>query len=107
MKRYGKIIRLKPEMLEEYKKLHSAVWEGVLAQIKYSNIQNYSIFYKDGLLFSYYEYIGADHDADMRAMAADPLTQAWWKLTAPCQEPYENTENGEWWASMEEFFHTD
>jgi L-rhamnose mutarotase len=107
MKRYGKLIRLKPEMLEEYKKLHKAVWESVLAQIKQSNIRNYSIFYRDGILFSYYEYIGSDHAADMQQMAADPITQAWWKLTAPCQESYENTEDGEWWASMEEFFHTD
>lgn len=107
MKRYGKLIRLKPEMLEEYKKLHEAVWEGVLAQIKSSNIHNYSIFYRDGLLFSYYEYIGTDHDADMAMMAKDATTQEWWKLTNPCQEPVENAEKGEWWASMEEFFHTD
>ncbi len=106
MKRYGKLIRLKPEMLEEYKKLHEAVWEGVLAQIKHSNIRNYSIFYKDGLLFSYYEYIGADHEADMLAMAEDPTTQAWWKLTDPCQSAYEKDHDGAWWASMEEFFHT-
>lgn len=107
MKRYGSVIRLKPEMLEEYKKLHVAVWEGVLAQIHKSNIRNYSIFYKDGFLFSYYEYIGTDHAADMTAMAADPTTQAWWKLTAPCQEPLSTRAEGEWWASMEELFHTD
>ncbi len=107
MKRYGSLIQLKPEMLEEYKKLHEAVWEGVLAQIKDSNIRNYSIFYKDGLLFSYYEYIGTDHEADMLAMAADPITQAWWKLTAPCQAPLETCKEGEWWTSMEEFFHID
>jgi L-rhamnose mutarotase len=40
-------------------------------------------------------------------MAADPNTQAWWKLTDPCQEPLETRKPGEWWASMEEFFHTD
>jgi len=43
----------------------------------------------------------------MQKMAADPQTQAWWKLTDPCQEPLETRKPGEWWASMEEFFHTD
>ena len=43
----------------------------------------------------------------MEKMAADPTTQAWWKLTEPCQEPLQNRAEGEWWASMEEFFHLD
>ena len=55
--------------------------------IRKCNIRNYSIYYKDGFLFSYYEYMGSDHDADMKLMAADPKTQEWWKLTDPCQEP--------------------
>lgn len=60
MERYGSVIGVKPEKLEEYKKLHAAVWPGVLAKIKECNIRNYSIYYKDGLLFSYFEYIGDD-----------------------------------------------
>ena len=75
--------------------------------IRECNIRNYTIYYKDGLLFSYFEYIGEDFAADMKKMAADPKTQEWWKLTDPCQEPLETREAGEWWASMEEFFHTD
>jgi L-rhamnose mutarotase len=43
----------------------------------------------------------------MKKMAADPNTQAWWKLTDPCQQPLETCKPGEWWASMEEFFHVD
>ncbi len=106
MKRYGNIIKLRPEKLEEYKKLHEAVWEGVLDRIRASHITNYSIFYRDGLLFSYYEYVGTDHAADMTAIAADPITQQWWELTIPCQQPLETCQAGEWWASMEEFFYT-
>ena len=58
MKRYGSVIGVKPEKLEEYKKLHAAVWPAVLAMISECNIRNYSIYYKDGMLYSYYEYIG-------------------------------------------------
>jgi L-rhamnose mutarotase len=71
------------------------------------HIHNYSIYFKDGYLFSYFEYDGDDFAADMQKMAADPNTQAWWKLTDPCQEPLETRKPGEWWASMEEFFHAD
>jgi L-rhamnose mutarotase len=107
MQRYGSVIKLKPRKSEEYKRLHAEVWPAVLAMIQACNIHNYSIYFKDGYLFSYFEYHGPDFDADMKKMAADPNTQAWWKLTDPCQEPLETRKEGEWWASMEEFFHMD
>lgn len=107
MKRYGAVIRLKPEMLEEYKRLHANAWPEVLAQIREVGIRNYSIYLRDGLLFSYYEYVGDDYERDMAKMAADPSTQKWWKLTDPCQQPVETAAQGEWWAPMEEVFHTD
>lgn len=106
MQRYGSVIKVKPEKLDEYKKLHAAAWPGVLEQIRKSNIRNYSIFYKDGWLFSYFEYIGKDYDADMAAMAADPETQKWWAVCKPCHEPLPTRKEGEWWASMEQVFFT-
>ena len=106
MKRYGSVIRVVPDKLEEYKQLHAAVWPGVLKMIRECNIRNYSIYYRDGFLFSYYEYIGDDYEADMAKMAADPETQRWWKVTDPCQQPIETATKGEWWAGMEEVFHT-
>ena len=107
MKRYGSIIGVRPEKLEEYKKLHAAVWPEVLQTIRECNIRNYSIYYKDGLLFSYYEYVGTDYEADMKKMAADPVTQKWWTFCEPCQRPLDTRADGEWWAVMEEVFHTD
>ena len=105
MKRFGMMIRAKPETLDEYRKLHAAVWPGVLDMIAECNIRNYSIFFKDGWLFSYFEYHGEDLDADMAKMAADPATQKWWDVTKPCTEPIETRAEGEWWADMEEIFH--
>jgi L-rhamnose mutarotase len=107
MQRYGSVIKLKPEKLEEYKTLHAAPWPEVLQMIHDCNIRNYTIYYKDGFLFSHFEYVGDDFNADMQKMAADPKTQEWWQLTDPCQEPLESRKPGEWWASMEEFFHAD
>ena len=109
MKRYGAVLGLKPEAVVEYVRVHAAVWPDVLAQIRRSNIRNYSIFLKqpENLLFSYFEYYGTDYEADMAAMAADPVTQEWWALCMPMQSPLETRKDGEWWASIDEVFHTD
>ena len=53
MIRYGMVIKVRAEKLEEYKELHSAVWPDVLEMIKKCNIRNHSIYHKDGYLFSY------------------------------------------------------
>jgi L-rhamnose mutarotase len=112
--RYAHIIEVRAERLGEYRKLHAAVWPGVLRQITRSNIRNYSIFLRqlpDGkfYLFSYFEYAGPDFAQDMAAMAADPRTQEWWSLCKPCQEPLPDVDvtGGGWWADMEEVFHHD
>jgi len=107
MRRYGMVIKVRPEKLEEYKRLHAAVWPEVLAMIRECNIRNYSIYHKDSYLFGYFEYHGEDFAADMAKMAADPATQRWWALCNPCQEPLSTRAPGEWWAQMEEVFHTD
>ncbi len=108
MQRIGMVIGVRPEKLEEYKRLHAAVWPEVLAMISACNIKNYSIFLKEPekLLFSFFEYHGTDYQADMAKMAADPKTQEWWAVCMPCQQPLDSRKDGEWWASMEEvFFH--
>ena len=101
VQRYGSVIKVAPGRLEEYKRLHAAVWDSVKKMIKECNLQNYSIYYKDGYLFSYYEYTGNDYAADMAKMAADPETQRWWTFCEPCQQPLESRAEGEWWATME------
>jgi len=112
VQRYGMVLGLKAEKMDEYKSLHAAVWPGVLKTIKECNIRNYSIYLHEiesgkHYLFGYFEYTGEDFKADMAKMAADPVTQKWWELCEPCQIPLSNRKEGEWWTSMEEVFHTD
>lgn len=109
MKRMAMVIRLNPEKMEEYKRLHAQAWPSILQQITASNIRNYSIFLREpeNLLFGMFEYHGVDYEADMQAMAQDSETQRWWALTDPCQTPLESAAPGEWWAPMEEVFHHD
>ena len=90
MKRMGALIGIRPERIAEYKKTHAAVWPDVLAKIADCNMKNYTIFLREpeNLLFAYWEYHGTDWAADAKKMAADKATQ-------------------NWWAMMEEVFHTD
>ena len=117
MRRYGSVIGVGAEKLEEYKKLHAAVWPDVLKMIKRCNIRNYSIYLRklpDGnyYLFAYFEYTGfrlrGGYEDNGRLT---PTTQ---KMVVgacePCQKPLEDRAEpclGEWWADMEEVFHLD
>lgn len=109
MKRMAMVIGIKPGKIDEYKRLHAAVWPDVLAQIANSNIRNYSIFLREpeNLLFGYWEYHGSDIAADLARMAEDPETREWWTHTDPCQSPLSTRADGEQWAMMDEVFHTD
>jgi L-rhamnose mutarotase len=108
MKRFAQVIGIKPERLAVYKQLHAAVWPAVLQKIHECNIRNYSIYvYGNDMLFAYFEYIGDDFDGDMARMAADPMTQEWWAICKPMQEPVAGRKSGEHWHDLEEVFHTD
>ena len=55
----------------------------------------------------YLEYHGNDYDADMKQLAADPITQKWWTHTEPLQEQLPDHQPGEWWTLIDEVFHMD
>ena len=110
--RYGSVIGLRPEKVDEYKRLHAAVWPAVVKAVREANIRNYSIYLRrlpDGkcYLFSYLEYVGTDFKADMKRLAANPDVKRWWATTDPCQQPLADRKPGDWWASMEEVCHQD
>ena len=107
MQRKASTLHLSPEAETAYTEYHQAVWPEVLQRITECNIRNYSIFLRDGILFSYFEYDGEDYALDMAKMAADPKTQEWWAIMNPMQMPLKNRADGEWWASMQEVFHVD
>lgn len=102
--RYASISRLTPEKADYYKQLHAAPWKQINDMIKECNIQNYSIYCYEEYLFSYYEYVGDDYEADMAKMAADPETQRWWGECIPCMNPI-STEGP--WLDIKEIYHLD
>jgi L-rhamnose mutarotase len=112
VERYGMVVKLKNDKIDEYKRLHAEPWPHVVEMIRECNIRNYSIYLAElepdeYYLFGYFEYVGDDFNADMAKSAADEINQRWWKLTDPCQEPVYASKQGELWARMQEVFHVE
>ena len=107
MNRYGMVIGVRVEKLEEYKRLHAAVWPEIIRLLSEAHVKNYTIFQRDDLLFGYLEYHGSDIAADFAQMNAQPIVKEWYRVCEPCQRPLETRKAGEWWADMNEVFHMD
>ena len=107
MRRFAQVIGVRPDRIEEYEVIHAAVRPDVLDLIHVHNIRNYSIFRHGATLFAYFEYVGDDFDADMKALSEHPVNREWWNSTEPMQEPVPDREDGEWWKTIPEVFHTD
>jgi L-rhamnose mutarotase len=108
LKRFGSVIGLNPEKEQFYRELHADAWPAIVDRIRKSNIRNYSIYVTEirgkKYLFSYFEYVGPDLEADMKAMADDPETRRWWQETDPCQIPLPGRRPGANWSDMEMVF---
>ena len=112
VQRHAWITGLKPEKSAYYKEIHAKPEPAVNRMIKACNIRNFSIYAREiggkEYLFAYLEYTGKNFDADMKKMAADPATVAWWKKTDPCQSPLPDAKaKGKIWADMVEVYHLD
>ncbi|MFZ4064416.1 MAG: L-rhamnose mutarotase [Candidatus Nanopelagicaceae bacterium] len=107
VKRIAQVVGVKPKDIVEYELIHEKVWPSVLEMLKKANVQNFSIYRYEHLLFSYMEYIGDDYEADMAKIAADPETQRWWEITGPMQNPVAEVKDGQWWHTIPEKFHLD
>jgi L-rhamnose mutarotase len=76
MARYCFLLHVDPDLLDEYRERHRAVWPEMLAALRESGWRNYSIFLRrDGLLVGYVE--ADDLAAAQRAMAATEVNARW------------------------------
>lgn len=109
MRRFGQVLGLDVDRLAEYREYHEAIWPEIAEAITAAGIRNYSIYYRKGQLFAYYEYVGpeAEYEARMEALAAAPRMREWWDLMESMQIPDPDREPGTWWSDMEEVFHQD
>jgi len=109
MRRFGQVIKLRPEAETEYKRIHEQIPTEIENAIREAGIRNYSIYLKDGYLFAYMEYHGPDdeYEARMARLAQVSRDSGWGDIPEPMQEPLPTRAEGEWWATMEEVFHQD
>ena len=91
----------------EYRSLHNDVWPAVLQTLRENGIRKYSIFVRDRLLFSCFEFVGDNLEVAMLNIVIDEITKQWLNLTQPCQTPVESAQTGEWWLPAEQVFHFD
>ena len=108
-KRVGMVIKIKPEFIDEYKKLHADDNPGVRDLLTEANMQNFSIFLQqldDGnwYEFGYYEYTGENLEADMAKLGKHPRNIEWLEICDPMQIPLEGYDG---WAEMEQVYFND
>ena len=106
-KRVGMVIGMKPEHIEEYKRLHADDNPGVRDLLTIANMENFSIFmhqFDDGkyYLFGYYEYTGTDFEKDMADLAKKDRNIEWLKVCDPMQIPFEGKNS---WSEMEQVYY--
>jgi L-rhamnose mutarotase len=106
VQRHALVVNVVPNLRDEYLRLHAAVWPQVEATLRTCHITNYTIFILEDTLFAYYEYVGADHAADLARVGQDPVTRDWWTHTDPCQAAFgPDAREGERWRAMDEVWH--
>jgi len=108
MKRFGRVLRLRPGMRQRYEQAHQEIWPEVAATIREIGIRNYSIFCYCDWLFSYFELPdGANLDQVSSKALASEACQRWEKLMQELQEPLPESGTSSWWVPMDELWHFD
>ena len=106
MKRVGFLLKVKEELIPEYKEHHKAVWPEMLDALRRTGWHNYSLFMReDGLLFGYFE-AEKSLQAALDAMSKEEINTRWQDLMAPF---FEGTglHADKMLVELEEVFHLD
>jgi L-rhamnose mutarotase len=83
MKRVGFILKVKKELIGEYKRRHEQVWPEMLYALRRTGWRNYTLFLRDdGLLFGYLE-TPETFQAALDEMSEEEVNQRWQAEMAP------------------------
>lgn len=79
-------LQVKPDKLDEYRRLHENVWPEMLEALRRHGWTNYSLFLRgDGLLIGYCET--ADFTAGVAGMQQEPINAQWQEGVKDLFEP--------------------
>ncbi|MCE2655892.1 MAG: L-rhamnose mutarotase [Sediminibacterium sp.] len=100
------LIKLRPEHLEAYLKLHADDHPGVRDLLQKYNLRNFNIFIQkidnQWFEFGYYEYVGINFSADMTALANEPRNFYWLEICNPMQLPMDGATG---WTIMKQIYY--
>ena len=83
LNRIGFVLKVRPHLIDEYKRHHRSVWPEMLDALRRHGWHNYSLFLQtDGTLFGYFETAGSLDDA-LSGMASEEVNERWQRLMAP------------------------
>ena len=83
MKRVGFLLKVKEELVDEYKRRHEHVWPEMLDALRRTGWHNYSLFMRDdGLLFGYFE-TPESFQAALDGMSEEEVNDRWQAEMAP------------------------
>ena len=107
MKRVGFVLKVRKELIEEYKEHHKHVWEEMLDALRSTGWHNYSLFLReDGTLFGYFE-TPVSLAAAQAAMAETEVNQRWQDKMSPYFEIPDGAHPDAMFIELEEVFHLD
>jgi L-rhamnose mutarotase len=107
MKRVGFILKVRPDMMEEYKLRHRAVWPEMQDALRRTGWHNYSLFMReDGTLFGYVE-VDESFVAAQSAMEREEVNQRWQTYMDGFFEKTPGLRADQTMLELEEVFHLD
>ena len=105
MKRVGFLLKVKADMVEEYKERHNDVWPEMKEALQRNGWHNYSLFLReDGLLFGYFE-TEESFAAALAGMAQEDVNARWQAAMAPFFEAPAGSPPDQNMVQLEEVFH--
>jgi L-rhamnose mutarotase len=98
------LLQVRPERLEEYKQRHRSVWPEMLAALRETGWENYSLFLRpDGLLVGYLET--PNFARALEGMAGREINSRWQSEMAPFFSALSSARPDEQFLRLEEIFH--
>lgn len=83
MRRVAFVLKVRQEMIEEYKRRHEEVWPEMLDALRRNGWRNYSLFMRDdGTLFGYFES-PRPLAAALEVMSQEEVNDRWQAEMAP------------------------
>ncbi|WP_413061707.1 L-rhamnose mutarotase [Sphingomonas carotinifaciens] len=88
-------MRLKPGVVDEYRRRHDAIWPELSALLTESRIHDYSIFLDEETL-SLFAVLKLVDGNTRDALPDHPVMQRWWAYMAPLMEVEPDNRPKEW-----------